>query len=114
MSINLFVRDMSRLLVDIDLVYLLFGDRASAVEGIVLALERIQQRLGCRIPESQIRLDRDKGKLVCALGRVQVKVEVNTVMRRHSQPTRLLGVTLAVQDKFGLFSEIKVVWDGEL
>jgi hypothetical protein len=43
-AINLFVRDMPRLSVDIDLTWLPFDDRATALVGITDALRRVKAR----------------------------------------------------------------------
>jgi hypothetical protein len=45
-AINLFVRDMPRLSVDIDLTYLPIEDRETSVNHIAEALERIKANLG--------------------------------------------------------------------
>ena len=44
-AINLFVRDMPRLSVDIDLTWLPFDDRATALAGIANALRRVRRRV---------------------------------------------------------------------
>ncbi|MGE0175293.1 MAG: nucleotidyl transferase AbiEii/AbiGii toxin family protein [Oligoflexales bacterium] len=113
-AINLFLRDMPRLSVDIDLVYLPFDKRETALGNISEALERIRLNLTQSIPGIQVQADSPRGKLLCLLGRVQVKVEVNMVMRGHIEPARLLPVADVVQGEFGKFSEILVVSDAEL
>lgn len=50
-AINLFVRDMPRLSVDIDLTYLNWeDDRATALQNISDALGRIEERIKASIP----------------------------------------------------------------
>lgn len=46
-AINLFIRNMPRLSVDIDLTYLPVNDRAQALQEIDLALKRIAERIPC-------------------------------------------------------------------
>ena len=46
-AINLFVRDMPRLSVDIDLTYLPLDDRDTAMRGISEALNHIRQKISC-------------------------------------------------------------------
>jgi predicted nucleotidyltransferase component of viral defense system len=46
-AINLFVRNLSRLSVDIDLVYLPIEDRKTSLTGIDCALNRIADSLEC-------------------------------------------------------------------
>lgn len=44
-AINLFIRDMPRLSVDIDLTYLPLDDRKTGLENIAAGLRRIKERL---------------------------------------------------------------------
>jgi predicted nucleotidyltransferase component of viral defense system len=44
-AINLFVRDMPRLSVDVDLTYVHFDDRPDALENISQAVRRIKDRI---------------------------------------------------------------------
>ena len=44
-AINLFVRDMPRLSVDIDLTYIPLEDRATSLTNIAAALERIKKNI---------------------------------------------------------------------
>jgi len=44
-AINLFVRDMPRLSVDIDLTYVETAERLATLESINAALQRIKQRI---------------------------------------------------------------------
>ena len=48
-AINLFVRDLPRLSVDIDLVYLPVADRETSLAAVRDGLERIAQRLETRL-----------------------------------------------------------------
>ena len=113
-AINLFLRDMPRLSVDIDLVYLPFDDRKTALDNISKALDRIKLNLLQSLPGIQVQADGPKGKLLCSLGSMQVKVEVNTVMRGTTEPVRLIPIADMVQDEFGMFAEIRIVSDAEL
>ena len=49
-AINLFVRNMPRFSVDIDITYLPFEERPTALQGIADALHRIKSRLNKAIP----------------------------------------------------------------
>lgn len=113
-AINLFLRDLPRLSVDIDLVYLPLDERDTAFANIGKALERIRESLTQALSGIQVRMDAPAGKLLCSLGRVQVKVEVNTVMRGAIAPTRLMPVSESVQEEFGRFTEIQVISDAEV
>lgn len=117
-AINMFVRNMPRLSVDIDLTYLPFDPRPIALQQIAQALARIKARAESAIAGSRINLpaqtDGQEVKLFCQLGQAQVKIEVNTTLRGQVQPVRLLQVAEAVQEEFGKFAAIQVVSHAEL
>lgn len=117
-AINLFVREMPRLSVDIDLTYLPFHERAVALPEISDCLHRIKARLDTAIPGAATQVLAQGGgqeaRLVCRHLGATVKVEVNTVMRGHLWPARQLPVVQAAQDEFGMFAAATVVSDAEL
>jgi len=117
-AINLFVRDLPRLSVDIDLTYVPLTDRGLSLTAISGALERIRDRLLIAVPEinfpSQPTQTENEAKLTCLHGSANVKIEVNTVLRGVVWPTRLLSVTDAVQDEFSLHAAMAVVSHAEL
>src|SRR6266404_9139176 len=53
-AINLFVRDMPRLSVDIDLTYLPVAPRPESLSAIDAAMKRIAGRIKAAIPDAQI------------------------------------------------------------
>lgn len=117
-AINLFERDLPRLSVDIDLTYLPFDDRAAALASISAALQRIKVRIEKTVPNTRVALVAQDGgleaKLHCQRGRTQIKVEVNSTLRGHLRPTRLLACSPRVQSEFEAFVETPVVSHGEL
>ena len=117
-AINLFVRDMPRLSVDIDLTYLPFDNRIVALENISKALGRIRDRLETTFPGIRVTINPQsnghEAKLFCQLKGVGIKIEVNTTMRGYICSPRLLQLTDAVQNEFGKFAAIHVVSHGEL
>lgn len=117
-AINLFVRDMPRLSIDIDLTYLPFDERTVALREIAAALQRIKDRLDRGIPGVSIRVAAQSGgqeaKLTCRHQNSAVKIEVNTVLRGHLWPVRQLQLTPATQNEFGMFAAAAVVSDAEL
>lgn len=70
-AINLFIRDMPRLSVDIDLTYLLLDDRKTALNNIAAGLRRIKDRLEMAVPEANVQImaqsDGTEAKLLCAV-----------------------------------------------
>ena len=117
-AINLFVRELPLLSVDIDLTYLPLNSRSTALEDISNGLLRIKNDLTKSIPDIQVtrlpQSDGQEAKLSCKLGSAQIKIEVNTTIRGYVTSPRLMSVTDAVQNEFGLFAAINVVSQGEL
>jgi predicted nucleotidyltransferase component of viral defense system len=117
-AINLFVRDMPRLSVDIDLTYLPFDDRNSSMAQIADALRRIKKQLDAAGGGISTRVTAQGGgqeaKLICQRQGAAVKVEVNTVLRGHLWPTRELELVQSAQDEFGMFAAATVISHAEL
>ncbi|MCD9014438.1 nucleotidyl transferase AbiEii/AbiGii toxin family protein [Parachryseolinea silvisoli] len=118
-AINLFIRNMPRLSVDIDLTYTRWqDDRATALQNIAAALDRITERLTVALkPISISRVPEGQGqdvKLNCQTPEAHVKIEVNTTTRGVLFPEKLLPVTDVVQKEFEKFAAIKVVAIEEL
>lgn len=62
-AINLFIRDMPRLSVDIDLTYLPVQERAASLAGIDGALKRISTRVRDKIPGAQVTEAKLEGRI---------------------------------------------------
>ena len=112
-AINLFMRDLPRLSVDIDLTYLPVEDRAISLAAIDAAMLRIQARIeqglrGVRVTPSRVQDDNIVTKLVVRLNGVQIKIEVTPVLRGTVYEPVLMPVSPAVEEAFG-FAEINVV-----
>ena len=117
-AINMFVWDMPRLSVDIDLTYTLFDDRNTALATIASSLLRLQERIKKAIPGIKVETVRagndPEAKLISTLMQDQVKIEVNTIMRGSINPTRVMPLAAVAQKEFGKFAEMRVVSQGEL
>jgi predicted nucleotidyltransferase component of viral defense system len=110
-AINLFVRDMPRLSVDIDLTYLPVAGRQESLAAIDAAMKRIAVRVKQNIPGSQVAESQTEGtvtKLNVRSGGVQTKIEVTPVMRGCAYEAQTQGVSQAVEEQFG-FAEIQVL-----
>lgn len=117
-AINMFLWNMPRLSVDIDLTYLPFDDRATAMENIAAALHRIKARIDAAIPECKTNIapqgDGQEAKLTCQIPGAQIKIEVNTTIRGQVFDTREMDVSDAVESEFGRFVSMRVVAPAEL
>lgn len=85
-AINLFVRDVPRLSVDIDLAYLPVEDRDTSLAAIDQALGTIAADIEQHIPRTVVRASVLKGtgkrfKLLVQQGEINVKIEVTPVLR---------------------------------
>jgi hypothetical protein len=112
-AINLFVRDMPRLSVDLDLTYLPVADRAVSLTAIDAAMRRLARTIGRGIPGARVSLSTLKGehcvtKLVVRADGVQIKIEVTPVLRGCVYEPSTRVVSKRVEDHFG-FAEIQVV-----
>ncbi|AQZ50865.1 nucleotidyl transferase AbiEii/AbiGii toxin family protein [Martelella mediterranea] len=110
-AINLFVRNLPRLSVDIDLMYLPVNDRPEALADIDAAMKRIRAAAlaelpGARVTEN-VHDDAILRLLVMAEG-TQVKIEVSPVLRGVVHEPSTIPVTEAVEEAFG-FAETSVV-----
>ena len=99
-AINLFLRDMPRLSVDLDLV---FPDctlpRAEALERISEGIRQAAERLRRRGFQTHAPMaGAGETKLLVRRGAIQVKVEVNVVMRGTVLPVRRISLRPAARD----------------
>lgn len=111
-AINLFVRDMPRLSVDIDLTFVPIGDRASALEEINAALGRISATLagrpyGYRVSVGK-RQDGSAYGLLVADRLAEIKIEVSPVLRGSVYPESMRRIVGHAESGFG-FAEVPVV-----
>jgi predicted nucleotidyltransferase component of viral defense system len=80
-AINLFVLDMPRLSVDIDLTYIPIQERNESISAINDALTRIQSNITALRPTIKVTHKADVCKLMVEEGDVLVKIEVNMIGR---------------------------------
>jgi len=111
-AINLFVRDLPRLSVDIDLVYLPLDARDTALPAIGKALDAIKADIEATIPGVTIQAtnlrDTDSQRLTLSVGGNKIKIELSPVLRGTVWPVEPRAVVEMVESTFG-FAEIQVV-----
>jgi hypothetical protein len=116
-AINLFVLDMPRMSIDIDVAYTRFDlPRAEALQDIAETLARVGrdlkgQALAVRLvpagkdPDSKIEITR---------GNIQVKIEVNTMLRGTVLPTERRELAPAAQARFLKAADVPILAPAEL
>lgn len=110
-AINLFIRDLPRLSVDIDLTYLPVAPRPESLADIDAAMKRIAGRIKAFLPDAQIieaKTENAVVKLTVRSQGVQIKIEVTPVLRGCVFESELVSVQLAVEEEFG-FAEARAV-----
>jgi len=85
-AINLFVRDMPRLSVDIDLTYAPVADRATSLKAIDAGMKRMAEAItkgmrGAQLNASQPKVENCTTKLILRADDAQIKIEVTPVLR---------------------------------
>ena len=111
-AINLFIRDMPRLSVDLDLV---FPDhnrpRDEALARINESIQQSAERLKARGFQAHVLTTADAGetKLLVRRAGIAVKIEVNFVMRGTVYPVRTMTLTPLARDTLLADLEIPVV-----
>ncbi len=111
-AINLFVRDMPRLSVDLDLVFPDYAvPRAEALKRINEAIRQSVARLKKQGFQTHAPASADAGetKLLVRQGAIQVKIEVNFVMRGTVNPVLMASPTQSACAALQADLEIPVV-----
>lgn len=110
-AINLFIRNLPRLSVDIDLMYLPRNERPAALVEIDAAMSRIKKGILAEVLGSFVTETVSEGsirRLLVVNGGTRVKVEVSPVLRGVVHEPSRLQVVEAVEDSFG-YAEMTVV-----
>jgi predicted nucleotidyltransferase component of viral defense system len=112
-AINLFLRDMPRFSVDLDLTYLPVKDRVSSLKAIDEAMRRIAKKIESGVPGARVNASAPKGengitKLVVRADRAQIKIEVTPVLRGYVYEPTVRQVSSRVEAEFG-FAEMPIV-----
>lgn len=108
-AINLFVRDMPRLSVDLDLVFVDHQlPRDEALRAIQKTIRETATKLQKRGLQTRVAAAGEAGetKLFVRRDRIEVKVEVNSVMRGTLYPTRSMPLSPLAQEQ--LLAELEL------
>ncbi|MEL4887283.1 nucleotidyl transferase AbiEii/AbiGii toxin family protein [Pectobacterium betavasculorum] len=116
-AINLFVQDMPRLSVDIDVVYLPWEvPREQALQAINNELAAIAERIEPLGVQSRLIRSKDLGdtKLIAENEESQVKIEVNVVFRGTALAPVRRSLSAKTRDIFGVDFDIPILDTAEL
>lgn len=112
-AINLFIRNMPRLSVDIDLAYLPVLPRDESLHEIDSSLKSVAGKIeksihGAKVQSSVLQGTDRIVKLIVRTKDAQIKIEVTPVLRGTVFPQQTRAVSEKVQEEFG-FAEIAIV-----
>lgn len=110
-AINLFVRDMPRLSVDIDLAYVPISDRQSALKEINAAMTRMKRVIETRSgsPAPVVHVTKREEGAICGMvvrnGAAEIKIEVTPVLRGSVYAESDRRIAASAEAAFG-FAEV--------
>jgi len=113
-AINLFVRDLPRLSVDVDLTYVPIEDRETSLSSIRDALGQIKGRVEEVLPGVGIEKRDDMLKLLISHDGAKIKLEVNQIGRGVLAPPQTMPLCDAAQEMFDAFCAVPMVPIGQL
>jgi predicted nucleotidyltransferase component of viral defense system len=113
-AINLFIRNMPRLSVDIDLTFLPLLDRDTTFSQIGAGLTRIKQRIEGAFRDVQadlVTFGRFSAPTSMSVHSpsARIRIEVNVVVRGAVYPIVVLPLCQRAQDAFEVFSEVQTL-----
>lgn len=97
-AINLFVRNMPRLSVDVGITYIPVEDRDTSLKNIAIILKRIQARLESRVVGISVEPKVNIGKLFIS----------NSGGGKYKEPEKII-LCERTQEEFDVFVEMKMV-----
>ena len=113
-AINLFVRNMPRLSVDIDLTYVEIAERKETLDAINVALGRINENIEKLRPSIRIEHKENICKLQLNEHGITIKIEVNMVGRGLLGEVAKAQLYDTAQEQFDVFCMMPIVPMGQL
>lgn len=111
-AINLFVRDLPRVSVDIDLTYLPLKPREETLTEISEHLRALGSSIPAGTPGAQVREHRSGGRvdrLTIATPEAAIKIEPNTIFRGCVYPVETCDLTTSAQERFRLYVRVRTL-----
>lgn len=116
-AINLFVRDLPRFSVDIDLAYLPVRARNESLQEISDQLQQLKGDIERAIPGSKVsekRIDKYVCKLVVGTDDAEIKIEPNLVLRGSLEQPEVRELSPAAQKMFSASARVLTLADADL
>jgi predicted nucleotidyltransferase component of viral defense system len=118
-AINLFLRDMPRLSVDIDLTYLPKGSREDSLDAIHAGLRKIKKNIESTVNNVKVTFVHVKDIPVPTSLNVQsknatIKIETNLVLRGSVYPSKNMGLCISAQEEFEIYTDIQTLSDADI
>jgi predicted nucleotidyltransferase component of viral defense system len=116
-AINLFLLDMPRLSIDIDLAYLPIEPRRQSLEHIESSLQGISDDIVHSLPDVKITTAKQEGfivKLIVTTPNAQIKIEPNTILRGNIFPTETRDLCQKAEQMFEMSVSVQSLSLAEL
>lgn len=113
-AINLFVQNLPRVSVDIDLTYININNRQKSFQHIINGLETLKDILDKALRESRVNLEKETLKLRISNQKAQIKIEVNQIKRGVLGNIVKLPLCEKVQREFETFCITQIIPIGQL
>lgn len=116
-ALNLFVRDLPRISVDIDLTYLPLKPRAEALAEIGDHLSALGRDIEARIPGARIHEQRKADQVVritVTTPEATIKIEPNTVLRGSVYAPETRTLSAEAQRLFEVFTRVRCLSEADL
>lgn len=113
-AINMFIRNMPRLSVDIDLTYLPVEPREIFLENITKQLELLHENIlqeypACNVRKLYTKKNRQLFKLLISYSGASVKIEPNLVLRGTVFPVENMSLCELAQNEFITYCRVKAL-----
>lgn len=113
-AINLFIRDMPRVSVDIDLTYVPIEERQTSLDNIDVAIQRIKTAIEAARPAFRVEHKQDIAKLLISTKGAAIKLEANLVIRGTIDNPQSYELCEKAQGEFEAFVAMPIVPIGQL
>lgn len=112
--INLFVRNMLRLSVDVDLTYIPIEDKDISIANMLKGLAVIKRNITKIIPDAVVQIREKEVKLIVTVKNVVVKIEVSVMNRGLLGTPQTRVLCNQAIETYDTFCEIATVSTGQL